>query len=83
MAAGLPVIVTKEAGAGECVRPERTGWLTPAGQVDALAEALEHAIRSRNHLPQMGAQARTDVEEYAGPRRVQELADWFYSGVSR
>ncbi len=83
MAAGLPVIVTNEAGAGECVRPGRTGWVIPAGQVDALTEALEQAIRCRNDLPDMGVQARADMEQYAGPGRVQELADWLLNGVSQ
>ena len=82
MAAGLPVIVTNQAGASECVRPGHTGWVIPAGDVQALSEALEQAIRCRNDLPGMGVQARADVEQYAAPGRVQELADWFYSGVS-
>ena len=82
MAAGLPVIVTNQAGASECVRPGHTGWVIPAGDVQALSEALEQAIRCRNDLPGMGVQARADVEQYAAPGRVQVLDDWFYSGVS-
>lgn len=79
MAAGLPVIVTSEAGASECVRPGNSGWIIPAGSVDSLAEALENAIRSRGDLPEMGLEARADVEQYASPARVKELAE-FVSG---
>jgi glycosyltransferase involved in cell wall biosynthesis len=80
MAAGLPVIATNEAGASECIRPGRSGWVIPAGSVDSLAEALENAIRNRKDLAEMGVQARADVEQYASPGRVRELAD-FVSGL--
>ena len=53
-----------------------------SGDVEALSGALDQAIRCRNDLPGMGLRARTEVEQYAGPGRVQELADWFYNGVS-
>lgn len=80
MAAGLPVIATNEAGASECIRPGTSGWVVPAGSVDSLAEALENAIRNRSNLAEMGLQARADVEQYASPGRIQELAD-FVSGM--
>jgi glycosyltransferase involved in cell wall biosynthesis len=79
LACGLPVIVTHEAGAAECVKPGQSGWVVPAGEVDALAGALEEALRRRKDLWDMGQQARADVERYAGPAQLQQLADWFYS----
>jgi glycosyltransferase involved in cell wall biosynthesis len=79
LACGLPVIVTREAGAAECVKPGQSGWVVPAGEVDALAGALEEALRRRKDLWDMGQQARADVERYAGPAQLQQLADWFYS----
>lgn len=39
MAAGRPVIASAIAGIPELVRPE-TGWLAPAGDADALVEAI-------------------------------------------
>lgn len=79
LACGLPVIVTREAGAGECVRPGESGWLIAAGQVEPLVVALEDALRRRKDLWSMGQQARADVEQYAGSAQLQQLSDWFYS----
>jgi glycosyltransferase involved in cell wall biosynthesis len=82
LACGLPVIVTKEAGAGECVRPGETGWVVPAAQPEPIAAALDQALLRRHQLAEMGRQARADVEQYAGPARLQQLAEWFHD-VSR
>ncbi len=79
LACGLPVIVTSQAGAAECVRPGESGWVIPAGQVEPLATAIEEALRRRADLWGMGQQARADVEQYAGCRQLQQLSDWFYS----
>jgi glycosyltransferase involved in cell wall biosynthesis len=81
LACGLPVIVTQEAGAAECVRPGQSGWVVPAGQTEPLAAALEEALRRRDQLWEMGQQARADVERYAGPAQLHELTGWFYSQV--
>jgi glycosyltransferase involved in cell wall biosynthesis len=78
LACGLPAIVTEQAGAGECVRQGVSGWRVPAGNVDALVAAIEDALAHRQDLPAMGRQAREDVERYAGPDRLQELADRFF-----
>jgi glycosyltransferase involved in cell wall biosynthesis len=77
-ACGLPVILTEEAGARECVRPGQTGWIVPAANVEALAAALRDALDRRAELSEMGRQARADVELYAGPEQLGQLSDWFY-----
>jgi colanic acid/amylovoran biosynthesis glycosyltransferase len=46
MALGRPVISTYVAGIPELVVPGETGWLVPAGDVEALAEAMAQAIGS-------------------------------------
>jgi glycosyltransferase involved in cell wall biosynthesis len=79
LACGLPAIVTREAGAAECVRPRESGWVVPAGQVEALASALDEALRRRKDLRHMGQIARADVEQYASPRELQCLSDWIYN----
>jgi glycosyltransferase involved in cell wall biosynthesis len=81
LACGLPVIVSQEAGASECVKDGRSGWVVPAGQVEALMSALEAALRHRDSLSEMGRQARIDVEKYAGPAQLEELSHWFYGSV--
>jgi glycosyltransferase involved in cell wall biosynthesis len=79
LACGLPVIVTREAGASECVRSGQTGWVIPAGEVDSLAAALDEALRSRERLWEMGQLARAYLEQYAGPAQLRALSEWFYS----
>jgi glycosyltransferase involved in cell wall biosynthesis len=44
LALGRPVIATYVAGIPELVEPGRSGWLVPAGSVDALADALRDAV---------------------------------------
>ena len=43
-AMGRPVIATDHGGARETVVPGRTGWLTPPGDAQALAHALDAAL---------------------------------------
>jgi glycosyltransferase involved in cell wall biosynthesis len=79
LACGLPVIVSREAGAAECVRPGQTGWVIPPGDVEALAMALQQALARRGDLWDMGQLARADVERYAGLEQLKQLSDWFYN----
>ncbi|WP_412505513.1 glycosyltransferase [Roseovarius sp. SYSU LYC5161] len=59
MAAGRPVITTHVAGIPELVKPGENGWLVPAGDAPALAEAvLDMAACSRDKLSNMGARGR-------------------------
>ncbi len=46
MARKRPVISTYVAGIPELVVPGETGWLVPAGDTEALAEAMEQAVSS-------------------------------------
>lgn len=64
MAAGRPVIATWIAGIPELVQDGRTGWLVPAGDAEALAEALlDLAVLPAARRGEMGAQARQRVLE--------------------
>jgi glycosyltransferase involved in cell wall biosynthesis len=69
MASGLPVIVTDACGAKDWVVPGRSGWIVPAGDVEALASAIEEAYAARPVLAEMGRFARQDVLE-----RVEECS---------
>lgn len=62
MAAGRLTIATYIAGIPELVLPRETGWLVPAGDADALAEAMrEMAETAPETLAQMAQTARTRV----------------------
>lgn len=59
-ACGLPLIATRESG--DAVVDGQTGLCIPANDVEALAVAIGAASRSRDHLAQMGRNARALVE---------------------
>ena len=62
MACARPIIATYIAGIPELVRPGHEGWLIPAGDADALAEAmLIAAATDPEVLARMGASARARV----------------------
>jgi colanic acid/amylovoran biosynthesis glycosyltransferase len=46
MAVGVPVVTTYISGIPELVVNDRTGWVVPAGDVDALAAAIASALTS-------------------------------------
>ncbi len=62
MALRRPVVSTYVAGIPELVRPALEGWLVPAGDVAALAEAMERvATAAPDELERMSASARSRV----------------------
>jgi glycosyltransferase involved in cell wall biosynthesis len=64
MALRRPVITTYVAGIPELVRPGDNGWLVPAGDVDALADAMAACLASpAESLARMGDSARRRVLE--------------------
>jgi glycosyltransferase involved in cell wall biosynthesis len=77
MALGVPVVATTVSGIPELVEHNKTGWLVGPHQPDALAAAIEAAIR----FPEIAAitkQARLTVEnKFDVARNVAELADIF------
>jgi phosphatidylinositol alpha-mannosyltransferase len=67
MAAGVPVVASDIAGYRE-VLPETAGVLVPAGDVAALADALEELLADEQRRVQMGHAGRTAAEQYAWPQ---------------
>jgi len=62
MALRRPVISTFVAGTPELVRPDVEGWLFPAGDVDALADAMRTCLAAgREELARMAQAAQTRV----------------------
>jgi glycosyltransferase involved in cell wall biosynthesis len=78
MACGLPVIVTDSCGSAEWVREGHSGWIVPARQPEALAKALEDALRRRQDLKAMGDLARQDTERRAGASCFDAFREWLY-----
>lgn len=62
MASGLPVIATNVGGNAELVTDDVTGWLVPAQNVEALAQALVRLASDRQRAQAMGRAGRREVE---------------------
>jgi len=80
MACGLPVIVTDSCGSAEWITQGHNGWVVPARQPEAIAEALETALRRREDLKSMGDRARADTERRAGPSCFSTFHEWLFEG---
>jgi glycosyltransferase involved in cell wall biosynthesis len=64
MAAGLPVIVTQNVGAADCVREGIDGFVVPVADPEAIAARLEVLCRDRTRLAEMGRAARGRAGEF-------------------
>lgn len=63
MLAGLPVVATDVGGVCELVEHGITGFLVPAGDVDALAEALRKLLEDKSLQRKMGEAGRARALE--------------------
>jgi glycosyltransferase involved in cell wall biosynthesis len=64
MAAGTPVIGSHHAGIGEAIEDERTGFLVPEQDPDALAAALRRLLDNPELRRQLGENARSAAVEH-------------------
>ena len=63
---GRPAIVSSHVGCGpDLVIEGKTGWVFPAGNVEALRSCLEEAIADPATLRRMGESAREHVENFS------------------
>ena len=62
MRSGLPVVASHVGGIGEAVVPGVTGFLTPAGSIPALTDALRQLVASPALRGAMGSAARARYE---------------------
>jgi glycosyltransferase involved in cell wall biosynthesis len=62
MASGLPVVATDKTGANDCMTDEKEGRIIPAGNVDALAEAILWCCQHPEESRAMGKAARARIE---------------------
>ena len=73
---GRPAIVSSHVGCGpDLILPGETGWIFPAGDVDALRQALVEALSDPARLKRMGDRARTHIANYSYDRATKALCD--------
>jgi glycosyltransferase involved in cell wall biosynthesis len=83
MAAGLPVVATTVTGNPEIVDDGVNGLLVPPEDVPALAEALARLLQDETLRREMGAAARSKVEQCFDVRRnVAQLRQWLAEPVA-
>jgi UDP-glucose:(heptosyl)LPS alpha-1,3-glucosyltransferase len=76
MAAGLPVITSRAAGAAELIEPGESGWLTAdPWDPDPIAEGLRTLAADPALRERMGAAARSRIEAYTWDRVADETLD--------
>jgi glycosyltransferase involved in cell wall biosynthesis len=64
MRAGLPVVATDVGGVREAVSDGETGFLTPCGDRDALAEKLGKLVAEPQLRAEMGIRGRRLYEQH-------------------
>ncbi len=77
MAAGLPLIITRETGATDVMRDGVEGWVVPCRNSDALRDRLLWCANHREDVAQAGERAATTGAAYSfeayGQRAAQIL----------
>jgi mannosyltransferase len=76
MAAGCAVVASRAGAAEMIIAHGDHGLLTPVGDVDALAAALEPLMREPERIEAMGARARAVVaSRFSRDREADEISD--------
>jgi glycosyltransferase involved in cell wall biosynthesis len=84
MALGRPVISTYVAGIPELVKPDETGWLVPASDEAALAEAIRDCLAiSGDQIARMGNAAKRHVADHHDTlKEAGKLKDLFANAIA-
>jgi glycosyltransferase involved in cell wall biosynthesis len=78
---GTPVIVADDSGCGELIRGVGGGLVTPLGDVDALAAAIQQVLGAREHWRQRAMEAAALVRQRYGGATVAAELDALYHDV--
>jgi L-malate glycosyltransferase len=83
MACELPVIASRVGGLPEVVNDGETGFLSPVGDVDKMADDVLRLIADRKYRRQMGRAARASaIENYSTHKIIPQYIE-FYEAVLR
>ncbi len=81
MAAGIPVVVPDHGAFPELIAQSEGGWLFQAGDIDALASSLGHALSNGPERRRLAQQGQTYVHEFRNEvvmaERMGELMESF------
>lgn len=82
LACGVPVIVTANAGSADCVEDGVNGFVVPARDPDALAEALEKLYRDPDRRAAMAAAAQASAQDIGGWERYAARLLKVYAAIA-
>ena len=74
MACGVPVIITEQTGAKDCVRRDIDGYILPPADAGRIADTLEYCCHHRDQLSEMGRHARQQAELFSWARYQDGVA---------
>ena len=80
LAVGTPVIATAVGGVPEVVHDGENGLLVPAGDVDAIAGAIERIVHDDRLRASLAAAASSSVEELSEPRILGRIVQAIEDG---
>lgn len=80
-AVALPIVATQVGGNGEIVRDGVSGCLVPAGDPDALAQAMLGLLRNPQRATALGQAARAWVERYGSLETMAMRYAQLYGGA--
>jgi glycosyltransferase involved in cell wall biosynthesis len=78
MSCGLPVVVSANAGSAEMVRDGVDGFITPARDVQLLAEKLLYLYEHEEERRTMGAAARERATQFTWEQYGQRMIETFH-----
>ncbi len=83
MSVGTPVVASAVGGIPELIQDGVTGFLVPAGDIDALAHVLRDLKSDVGRLEHIGSEAMRRVSELYGPElHLRRLVDAYESVVN-
>ena len=74
LASGMPIITTENTAAPDLITNGREGFLLPAGDAEALREALESFTRQRVDIDAMSVAARKCAQSFTWDRYGERWA---------
>ncbi len=74
MAAGLPIVATRVAGAPDAITPGENGWLVDVGDAQTFGEKLIALADDPVLARSMGQRGRARVDEFSARGMVDRLA---------